>query len=201
MQPDTLSVVLRSLSFIALFQAAGMVLFLAMFGRSLNASLAFLGRIAMLSAIAAITLLVGQYLLEAARMADDWSGIFDASMQKMVLHSAPSTVLAMRCLGLSILVLAIGFTAGLGHMAVASGIATVIVLALAEKTRIHAMLARIEEVELRAALQFAALALVVLPLLPSGPFGPWGGDLISTHAPSPQVCPAGQSIPKKATRM
>ena len=75
----------------------------------------------------------------------------------------------------AILVLAIGFTAGLGHMAVASGIATVIVLALAEKTRIHAMLARIEEVELRAALQFAALALVVLPLLPSGPFGPWGG--------------------------
>ncbi len=75
----------------------------------------------------------------------------------------------------AIVVLATGFTAGLGFMALASGIATVLVLALAEKTRIHAMLDRIEEVELRAGLQFAALALVVLPLLPEGPFGPWGG--------------------------
>jgi uncharacterized membrane protein (DUF4010 family) len=75
----------------------------------------------------------------------------------------------------AIVVLGIGFAAGLGYMAVASGIATVIVLVLAEKTRIHAMLKQIEEIELRAGLQFAALALVVLPVLPEGPFGPWGG--------------------------
>lgn len=75
----------------------------------------------------------------------------------------------------ALVVLAIGFTAGIGYLAVASGIATVIVLALAEKSRIHTMLGRIDEVELRAGLQFAALALVVLPLLPEGPFGPWGG--------------------------
>ena len=75
----------------------------------------------------------------------------------------------------AIVVLGIGFAAGLGYMAVASGVATVIVLALAEKTRIHALLARIGEIELRAGLQFAALALVVLPVLPEGPFGPWGG--------------------------
>jgi uncharacterized membrane protein (DUF4010 family) len=75
----------------------------------------------------------------------------------------------------AIVVLAIGFAAGIGYMSVASGLATVIVLVLAEKTRIHAMLRRIEEIELRAGLQFAALALVVLPVLPQGPFGPWGG--------------------------
>ena len=75
----------------------------------------------------------------------------------------------------AIIVLAIGFTAGIGYMSVASGIATVIVLVLAEKTRIHALLDRIDEIELRAGLQFAALALVVLPMLPEGPFGPWGG--------------------------
>lgn len=75
----------------------------------------------------------------------------------------------------AIVVLGIGFTAGLGYMSVASGIATVIVLVLAEKTRIHALLERIDEMELRAGLQFAALALVVLPILPEGPFGPWGG--------------------------
>ena len=125
MQPDTLSVLLRSLSFIALFQAAGMALFLAMFGRSLDASLAFLGRIAILSANAAITLLVGQYLLEAARMADDWSGIFDASMQKMLLNSTLSIVLALRCLGVSILVVAIGRCNGSGKTYTVIGVMTV----------------------------------------------------------------------------
>ena len=75
----------------------------------------------------------------------------------------------------ALLVLAIGATAGRGEMAIASGLATVIVFALAEKTRIHSLLSRIDRLELRAAVQFAALALVILPLLPDGPFGPWGG--------------------------
>jgi uncharacterized membrane protein (DUF4010 family) len=72
-------------------------------------------------------------------------------------------------------ILGIGFAAGVGYMAVAGGIAAAIVLVLAEKTRIHALLDHIDEVELHAGLQFAALALMVLPLLPEGPFGPWGG--------------------------
>ena len=75
----------------------------------------------------------------------------------------------------ALLVLAIGATAGLGYMSMASGVAAVIVLALAEKTRIHSLLAKMDEVELRAGLQFAAMALVILPILPQGPFGPWGG--------------------------
>ena len=75
----------------------------------------------------------------------------------------------------ALLVLAIGATAGLGYMSMASGVAAVVVLALAEKTRIHRLLTKIDEVELRAALQFAAMALVVLPILPQGPFGPLGG--------------------------
>ena len=75
----------------------------------------------------------------------------------------------------ALLVLAIGATAGLGYMSIASGVAAVIVLALAEKTRIHSLLAKMDEVELRAGLQFAAMALVILPILPQGPFGPWGG--------------------------
>lgn len=72
-------------------------------------------------------------------------------------------------------VLAIGTSAGLGYLAVASGVAAVVVLALAEKTRIHRLLAQIDEIEWRAGLQFAAMALVVLPILPDGPFGPFGG--------------------------
>ena len=108
MHPDTISVILRSASFIALFQAAGMAIFLAMFGRPLGASLASMRRINRLSATAAVVLLVGQYALEAARMADDMSGMVDPSLQMMAMHSASSVVLAMRLLGLVVIAMAVG---------------------------------------------------------------------------------------------
>jgi copper resistance protein D len=107
MQPDILSVVLRSASFVALFQAAGMVIFIAMFGRLLGPSLNRIRRFAKVSAISAIVLLLGQYVVEAARMADDMTGMADTSLQRMVLHSTASAVLAFRILGLSAIALAL----------------------------------------------------------------------------------------------
>jgi putative copper resistance protein D len=112
--PDTLSVILRSASFIALFQAAGMAIFLAMFGRPLEVSLSPMQRIAKLSAIAAGVLLVGHYALEAARMAGDMSGMLDPSLQMMAMHSARSTVLAVRLLGLIVLAMAVGRRGNVG---------------------------------------------------------------------------------------
>lgn len=108
LRPDALSAALRCLSFIALFQAAGMALFLAVFGRLLESSPAPLRRVARLSAITAVVLLLGQYALEAARMADDFLGVLDASLQKMVLDSNSSVVLAARVLGLTTLAMAAG---------------------------------------------------------------------------------------------
>lgn len=75
----------------------------------------------------------------------------------------------------ALVVLALGTVAGLGQLAVAGGAGAVVVLALAEKTRIHGFVLRIGEQEMRAALYFAVLALVVLPALPEGPYGPLGG--------------------------
>ena len=72
-------------------------------------------------------------------------------------------------------VLALGTLAGFGYLVVASGAAAVIVLALSEKKRLRAAVSRIGEAELRAALQFAVLALVILPLLPNESYGPLGG--------------------------
>jgi uncharacterized membrane protein (DUF4010 family) len=69
----------------------------------------------------------------------------------------------------AIVVVAIGVAAGLGWTSLAAGAGSIVVLALREKARLHALVARVGEVELRGALQFAALALVVLPLLPRGP--------------------------------
>jgi uncharacterized membrane protein (DUF4010 family) len=70
----------------------------------------------------------------------------------------------------ALIVVLLGALAGEGHLALAAGAASVVVLALSEKTRLHWLVRRVREDELRAALQFAVLALVVLPLLPTGPF-------------------------------
>jgi uncharacterized membrane protein (DUF4010 family) len=75
----------------------------------------------------------------------------------------------------ALLVLALGVLAVQGHLALASGIGALAVLALREKVALHNLVQRIGEEELRAAFQFAVMALVVLPLLPQGPFGPLGG--------------------------
>ena len=75
----------------------------------------------------------------------------------------------------ALVVLAAGFLAGTGQLALASGIIAVTVLILVEKSRLHALAARIDDAELRAGIRFAVMAVVILPLLPEGPYGPWGG--------------------------
>ncbi len=72
----------------------------------------------------------------------------------------------------AILILAVGIMAGRGSIQVASGLAAVMVLALGEKDTIRRFIGTIDAPEMRAALQFSVLALVVLPLLPAGPYGP-----------------------------
>lgn len=75
----------------------------------------------------------------------------------------------------ALLVLGVGILAGLGSLALASGIGAVAVLALGEKRVISDFVHRIGRTEMEAALQFAVMALVILPLLPEGPIGPFGG--------------------------
>lgn len=75
----------------------------------------------------------------------------------------------------ALVVLALGTLAGLGFLEITSGATAVMVLVLNEKERLRSIVARIGDRELRAALQFAVLATVVLPLLPSGSYGPLGG--------------------------
>lgn len=75
----------------------------------------------------------------------------------------------------ALVVIAAGVVAGAGIHRVASGVIAVTTLLLVEKSRLHAMVTRIDDVGLRAAARFAVMALVVLPLLPEGPYGPLGG--------------------------
>jgi uncharacterized membrane protein (DUF4010 family) len=75
----------------------------------------------------------------------------------------------------ALVVLGAGYLAGTGAVWLTSMAVAVTCLLLVEKSRLHAFVARLDDVELRAAAHFAVLAVVVLPLLPEGPIGPFGG--------------------------
>ena len=72
-------------------------------------------------------------------------------------------------------VLAAGVLAGSGHDAIASAITALTLLLLVEKRQLHALVAKLDIVEVRAGARFAVMAAVILPLLPEGPYGPLGG--------------------------
>jgi len=96
---DALSVTLRALSFVALFQAAGTALFLALLDQELGTEPA-LRRLGARSGLLAIILLIAQYALEAARMSGDLAGTMDPTLRGLVLHSGTSVALSWRLLGL-----------------------------------------------------------------------------------------------------
>lgn len=75
----------------------------------------------------------------------------------------------------ALVVLAAGVLAGMGSIRLASAIIALVTLLLIEKSRLHALVRRIDDVGLRSGVRFAVMALVVLPLLPEGPYGPLGG--------------------------
>jgi len=106
MSPDVVSVLIRACSFGALFQAAGVVLFLAVFGRRLQASRQPIQRLGFMSMLAAVVLTSVHYGLEAARMAGEWTGVWDRELQSLVWQTAVSTAWIVRLLAL--LLMAIG---------------------------------------------------------------------------------------------
>lgn len=73
----------------------------------------------------------------------------------------------------AILVVALGATAGLGNRSVASAAAAIVLVLLAEKSKLQHALHKVDAMEMRAALQFAVLALVILPLIPNRAMGPY----------------------------
>ena len=75
----------------------------------------------------------------------------------------------------ALIVLAAGLVAGMRSIRLASGIIAILTFLLIEKSRLHALAERIDDVGFRSGVRFAVMALVVLPLLPQGPYGPFGG--------------------------
>jgi copper resistance protein D len=102
--PDILSAVLRALSFVLQLQAAGAVFFAAAFGPALTISLAGVRKLARVTAIVAVFTVAGHYILEAARMAGDMSGMLDTSLQNMAWTSNFGGAFTVRELGLLLII-------------------------------------------------------------------------------------------------
>lgn len=104
MSPDALSVLLRALSFVALLQATGIAVFVALFSRHLVGAGDELRWLAAWSAAVALPLLIAQLALEAARMAGEFEGVLDMSLERIVLTSPAAAAFAARVLGLVVIV-------------------------------------------------------------------------------------------------
>jgi copper resistance protein D len=105
--PDIVSVILRALGFVLQFQAAGTAIFLALFGAELRDSTPIIRRSGVVAAALAIPVLALHYSMEAARMAGDFSGVLDASMQGLVMRSSTGEALALRVAGMGLVILAL----------------------------------------------------------------------------------------------
>ncbi len=116
---------------------------------------------------AGILLTIGQIAPATVLFAGGGALIIASYVMKLRVHpkliDGTTEMAALVVLGLTLL-------AGLGYLALAGGCVALVVLALGEKTRLHGWVHEIDQVEMRAGLQFLALALVVLPLLPTGPY-------------------------------
>jgi putative copper resistance protein D len=125
--PDVLSVILRVLSFVMLFQAAGVAIFIAIFGRRLASSHETVRRLGRATAIFAIVLVAGHHAMEAARMAGEMSGMWDPALQAMAWNSPARAALIGRLLGLALIAIGLlgagvrGTLVALGGAVLATG--------------------------------------------------------------------------------
>jgi putative copper resistance protein D len=128
---DALAAAARAVSFIALFQAAGMAIFLALFGRALSASAIALRRYGMISALVAAAAVLAHYCLEPARMAGDLAGVGDASLHALVLQSSTGVAIAWRLPGLLLIAIGLRSTAGAAAPALSVIGATLVIASFA----------------------------------------------------------------------
>jgi putative copper resistance protein D len=113
---DTASIVLRAASFIALFQAAGIAIFLALFQAQLaQATMLSLRRTGLWSALAALVLVTGHFLFEPARMGGDLAAMKDPALRAFVLQSPLATAFVWRAGGLSVLIAGLAWASPAGR--------------------------------------------------------------------------------------
>ena len=140
MSPDLVSVTLRAAGFVALFQAAGIAFFLAIFGDRLIHAGAGIRRLGLAAASGGILLLLTHQVFEAARMADDFSGLFDTDLQRLALFSTGGAAHLMQALGLALVALGLRRPKRFRSFITIAGAAfATVAFALTGHTSVHAM--------------------------------------------------------------
>jgi putative copper export protein len=99
--PDQLSVVVRAVSLVVLYQAVGATFFLALMDASLSRSRPGIRRLGILSAFAGLVLVLAHQTLDAARLADDFNGLTDGAMLQLAWQSSSGAAHAAQALGLA----------------------------------------------------------------------------------------------------
>ncbi len=107
MTPDLLSVIVRALAFVALFQAAGVAFFLAIFGRELVHAYSSIRRLGLIIAAAGVVLVLAHLSLDATRMAGDFTGLWDSSLQHLAWDSGSGISQIAQAIGLLVIVAAL----------------------------------------------------------------------------------------------
>ena len=140
MSSDLVSVTLRAAGFVALFQAAGIAFFMAIFGDRLIHAGAGIRRLGLAAASGGILLLLTHQAFDAARMADDFAGLFDFDLQRLALFSTGGAAHLMQALGLALVALGLWRPKRFGSFITIAGAAfATVAFALTGHTSVHAM--------------------------------------------------------------
>ena len=140
MSPDLVSVTLRAAGFVALFQAAGIAFFLVIFGDRLIHAGVGIRRLGLAAASGGILLVLTHQAFEAARMADDFSGLFDTDLQRLALFSTGGAAHLMQALGLALVALGLWRPKRFGSFITIAGAAfATVAFALTGHTSVHAL--------------------------------------------------------------
>lgn len=121
MTVDVLSTLIRAGSFIAMFQAGGVPIFLALFGHRLVCAGQPIRRAGFAAAIVGLMLVAVHYLLEAARMAGAMAGVFDRDLQQLVFDTPMRMAATWRLLGLAVIAISLRREGRLATLAGLSG--------------------------------------------------------------------------------
>lgn len=134
---DLLSVALRAVSFVLLLQAAGIALFLVIYGEQTPQSSAAVRRLGRVSAVLAMVAVIGHYVLQAGRMAGELSGVANGELQGIALRSPSAAAAALRILGLTAVAAAMRARSRLaGACALAGATLAVVAFALTGHTAV-----------------------------------------------------------------
>ncbi|HTV80520.1 MAG TPA: CopD family protein [Steroidobacteraceae bacterium] len=137
---DLISVVIRALGFMALFQAVGAGFFLALFGPRLTAAQPAIRRLGLCSAALGVLLVLAHLCLEAARLSGDIQGLWDPDLQRLAWSSRAGTSQIVQVIGLSVVLAGVWKPRHFGTaLRVLGGLTALAAFLMTGHTRTHAL--------------------------------------------------------------